>query len=518
MKGTLGLSLPLLAAETLHGYASRLARAYGTDLVSFCADLGLALMGLVSGAARDVAALAALTGEPEAELVRRAPVGTHEFRTLAGQRLNRNELRCGRLLVCPACLREDVSRAGLASDLGAFVRMEWLVRTIRTCHVHDIALQPVDEPPPKWPASRYHDRASRVAGCLDNLDALALRAEVRKASGLERHLVGRLRGDGAPSPLLDAVPFDIAVTICEHVGALALHGSSCSIREIGPEGLGTAAAAGFDVLSGGEPDLRSFLKEIHRTFVRGFSSNEGAAAIYDPVYVLIKKSRLADDYEPIRTILRQHILATMPIAAGTNLLGEVVPVRLLHSLRTAAEEIGKPGLKLRKLLAGAGLLPDGHESMSAGRVIFDAQALSALKSTLQHGLNSAQAAKRLNLPRAALRSLSWGGLIEHTVLQNGASGSRFFDEATIDRFLDRLTAEAQQVAECGPGIQNVMGAARTLGRSVVVVLRLIMDGELSWVGRQAGVEGGLKPGHSRATSSRIRPIGFSFVFSFRGLK
>jgi len=34
----------------------------------------------------------------------------------------------------------------------------------------------------------------------------------------------------------------------------------------------------------------------------------------------------------------------------------------------------------------------------------------------------------------------------------------------------------------------------------------------------AFVEGGLKPGHSRATSSRIRPIGFSFVFSFRGLK
>lgn len=183
MKGTLGLSLPLLAAETLHGYASRLARAYGTDLVSFCADLGLALMGLVSGAARDVAALAALTGEPEAELVRRAPVGTHEFRTLAGQRLNRNELRCGRLLVCPACLREDVSRAGLASDLGAFVRMEWLVRTIRTCHVHDIALQPVDEPPPKGPprGTTTARRASRGASTTSTPWPCVQKLERRRA-------------------------------------------------------------------------------------------------------------------------------------------------------------------------------------------------------------------------------------------------------------------------------------------------------------------------------------------------
>ena len=68
---------------------------------------------------------------------------------------------------------------------------------------------------------------------------------------------------------------------------------------------------------------------------------------------------LADNqFAPFRTILRECILETWPIAAGDVVLGEIVPERILHTPTTAAKETGL-GIKLvEQFLIDAGAIPD----------------------------------------------------------------------------------------------------------------------------------------------------------------
>jgi hypothetical protein len=50
--------------------------------------------------------------------------------------------------------------------------------------------------------------------------------------------------------------------------------------------------------------------------------------------------KLSQDCRPFRKLLRDRILEVWPIAPGTDLLGEVVAERRLHSVLTAAQEAG----------------------------------------------------------------------------------------------------------------------------------------------------------------------------------
>lgn len=483
--------VPLRPGELLHGYAGRLARACLTDLATFCSDLDFKLMGLVVGHPSDVARLAELTGEPQAALAARALVGNRRGRSLWGERLVRNELRCMELLVCPACLAEDIADSYLPPDQAAYFRAEWIVRSITTCPKHRLALQSVDNPEKGWAASRFHDIATRIAGCLGSLDVMLHDAEIREATGFERYLIDRLRGEGVPTPLLYAVPFDAAIDLCETFGAVALFGRHYKIRSLSVGDVRAARDRGFQILSGGESAVRAMLRELQRSFTHNSAWNEGPRAIYGAIYRSLSKMREAEDSEPIRAIVREHVLETTSVAAGTVILGRTIHVRRLHSLASAAKELGRPRLQLRTTLANAGLLPDGHEQSPPSQVLFDAQAFERIKYALKHGMRHQEAANHINLSASTLRSLAWGGLLPHTVLGEGSSLSRIFQPADLDRFVEHLAVGAHEIHAIPEGAFDIASVSDMLRKAVAVVVRLIMDRELAWVGRSPA-HGGCK--------------------------
>jgi hypothetical protein len=54
-------------------------------------------------------------------------------------------------------------------------------------------------------------------------------------------------------------------------------------------------------------------------------------------------------YEPLRDIIRRHVIETMPLGPGDDVFGREVTVRRLHSVRSASLEMDVHPKRLRKL-------------------------------------------------------------------------------------------------------------------------------------------------------------------------
>lgn len=93
---------------------------------------------------------------------------------------------------------------------------------------------------------------------------------------------------------------------------------------------------------------------------RSGESRKAFGAIYDHL-----AHYQSDDTElvPLRDLLRDSILENWAIAPGTNVLGEVLSVRRLHSVASAAEETEIDPKALTRVLSPIGALTGANFSM-----------------------------------------------------------------------------------------------------------------------------------------------------------
>src|SRR3546814_5063239 len=61
-------------------------------------------------------------------------------------------------------------------------------------------------------------------------------------------------------------------------------------------------------------------------------------------------------YDPVREVIRQHIIETMPVGPSDHIFSIPVEARRVHSIRSAAQEAGAHPKRLRKLLHAAGYI------------------------------------------------------------------------------------------------------------------------------------------------------------------
>ena len=91
-------------------------------------------------------------------------------------------------------------------------------------------------------------------------------------------------------------------------------------------------------------------------------------------------------FDPVRDLMRAHILETTPVGPGAEVLGRPVERRILHSVHSASLETGAHPKRLRKLLAAAGLLSAGHEAEPNDRVLFGAEPARRVLEAVVDGL------------------------------------------------------------------------------------------------------------------------------------
>ncbi len=483
----LGRALALLPGELLASFASRQAATYGTTLAGLCGDHGVPFWDLVRGEAGATAALAAMTGVPAGELAGRTFVGDLGRGRLAGQALQKNDLRLRRLLACPACLREDQARSRGGGTPSAHVRTEWVVRWVTTCPRHGLALQAVDDGNGLG-LSELHEVASRLGRHLRALDADEIPEIRREATDLERHVVDRMRGEtvsGFPSTL----DLDVVANVSEAIGATLRFGRDRQVLGLSEDQLREAAGAGLGVVAAGPDGIRAFLADLQATYPHGEQLSAGQWAVFGGLYRHLSRHGGDAAYAPVVDVVRRYVVETTPVAAGATVLGAPAPARRLHSLRTAAKDLGRPGVRLRAVLGESGLLPPDHAGLNAGHVRFDATAAAPLLAALRDGLLLSAAARRVGVSPKILKLLVAEGLVEHHPMPVGSGAYWAFRAEALDTFLSALAVDARPAAESGGAVQDLTRAALILLEPSTSLTRLVVEGRLAWVGRKPDVHG-----------------------------
>jgi hypothetical protein len=487
MRAPLHPTLPPGPGESPQSFVSRLAALnWIPSMRTFCTDLGLRFQPIINGDEEGLENLAYLSGAPLETLVHNALRRDGHHFHLREERISRGSMRRDRLYVCPRCLAQDVTGSELEPHVAAYGRTIWLIEHIRTCPTHGV---PLIEASPAGKGNVSHDFALRVGPRVEALIETGSSAPARGLSALERYLIERLDRPLDRAFWPDTLEFSVAARTCEIIGSVVTRGREPKAAKMTDDDWWTAGEAGFRIAAGGEDAIRALLDELQRTFPDR-KHNTGPQAEYGAIYKRLQFEIRDPAYDPVRDIVRRHIIARHPVGPGDLIMGQPVEKRLVHSIYSASPEIGIHPKKLRKLLLARGFMAQDESDTPADQVMFDAGIADLIAdSGAVDGLPQRDIAEYLNADRVHAKLLTDSGIIP-PVAGTGAEGvNALYAKSELDRFLKRLLADAVPVPAPPEGACPIPKAAKHANCSAMEIVRLILERKLAWVGRQAGEPG-----------------------------
>lgn len=478
----LALAVPAGISETPTSFASRLAARNFVSARDLLRDFGLSFQKVADGDEHTIRQLSRLGGTPSDTLMSNAIRKIGSTFSLRGEQIANNMIRRARVHVCPLCIKNDMEVSALSPELAAYGRPEWLIPFFRTCAKHSIALVQVGN---SSNHHEFHDFARNIASTLPDIGRLVGEAPRRPPSGLEAYLLGRLQGR-AGHLWLDSLPFFAAATTTELLGAVVAFDKRVNLDALSENERYRAGAAGFDILKAGPAGIDQFMTKLkHEHRPRKSGSADGLRATYGKFYTCFGYGLRDPAYDPVRTIMADHILAHFPLGPGDELFGRPVETRRFHSIRTASKTYGLHPVRLRKLIKAEGIRTDA--SIKDRDVLFDVEIADRLFKREADSLSMTQVTKYINATRSVANNLVQAGLIRsHKVGLRGMN--EVFFRSELDQFLAELYRNAELVLEPSTKLYDLMSARRSTNASTSDMLRLILDKRL-WVGRKPDSRG-----------------------------
>jgi len=487
MRARLSPTLPLSEDETAISFTSRLARLnHIPSARTFCTDLGLNFQGIVDNDPAALAELASLAGVSQEALIKDALRREGDVWSLNGERIPKTSLRRERIFVCPHCLRDDIASSSLPADIAIYGRTRWQIAHLRTCPTHNVALA---EAANKEKTSEGHDFALLVGPRVQSLTEGGNWLHQRAPSPLETYLDNRLNGDKIDDAWLDTLDLCVAARLCEIVGAVAIRGRRPKLADMTDSDWWAAGDAGYKVAVGSISAFRSFLTQLHETFPDR-KNNSGPQAEFGEIYHWLAFGARDPGHDPVRDILRQHIIETTPVGPGDTVLGVKVERRVLHSIHTAAIAFDAHPKRLRKILETSGVIVGAQLEGTDDRVLFDAAKAQAIfDSGAITGVPLRDIESYLNAGRVHARLLVKHGFITPAPGTDGESSNAVFAKATLDAFLERLAANAVPMSTPPQNAVSIPQAAKRANCSAMEIVKLILDKQLSWIGSLSDEKG-----------------------------
>lgn len=388
--------------------------------------------------------------------------------------------------ICPTCLAEDgsASNGGVSRHLAAYGRTTWTVAHLRTCPNHDTVLVDV----PGVPKATIQDFATIVAPFYQGGRIVTPDTRRRSVSTFEAYLLDRL--EGRPTECwLDGIPFHAAARTCEMIGAVSVFGRKLRLKMLTNDDWARAGKEGFGIASGGPASIDQWLGELIRSFEGDRATPLGPQAWFGELFRWLDTGTKDTDYDPVRDILARCVAERAPFHLNERMFGKPVPYRKVHSLRTAANETGLSAPRLRKALDYGGYLPADHASHADHEVTFDALATSELLRQLAKGVTLVDVAVELQITWLQARQIVRAGHLRALDEKVAATSKHCFEIQEVERFLNRLYAEAKPVSSVPVGCCDLRAVTWKAKCSLVDVISLVSSGSLRWVGLLAGAEG-----------------------------
>lgn len=375
---------------------------------------------------------------------------------------------------CPACLLDD----GLSDSPSGGLRIGrvgWVFSPVRTCPIHGIELH-------RRPNVGYHERfqdMNRVAPEDEVLEQQVAVALSRAVSPLQSYVERRFAGQAGPA-WLDSQQIDQATRACEMLGACMIFGAHAELNKLSTAQWDEAGATGFTVAVKVKEGIKEALDRIVAASFRQKSAG-GPQAALGRLYQSLQFNKASKDPGPIRDLVREFILDTMPIAAGTNLFGETVEKRRLHSVATLAAENGMHRKTLNRALMRTGILPDGDEEVVDERAFFSACAGETLVDRIRCSIPINKLPEYLNCNRTQAEMLVRKGILKQLVPDLGAKPTGVLKNVAIedvDQFLRSLRKTGVPVEVAGDGMVNLIQTAEIARLPVADIVQLLLERRL----------------------------------------
>ena len=468
------LPIPLRTDEGALPYLSRLAAANGIPgAKSFCADWELDFDRLVDGCPGELGRLAELSGVPAPGLVSasiRKEGGTFHVR---GERMVATAVRRNRFVVCPACLKGDVeASADLPPDAAAYGRLTWSIGGIGTCEAHGLALVDLGS----GSRSAKDDFSAVVRPYLKRLEEMVGTSLRRPASELERYVVRRLDGAGRDGCFLDDLDLHVAIRFCEVIGALAVHGRGVHLKRIDEAELYLAGSVGIAIAAGGEEALQGFLRGLRRGYPFGYRVHSGPRSPFQELRAWLTGRSREEAYAPVRALLARHLADPKPVdiadKRGRYLGGSAgaAYARIMN---------GRPRI-IRECIPQH--CPAGFAMTRPTTASHDAPGTRLVPLPA--------AARRLGCDLPLILAL-----LAHRILlpaeQDEADWRHRFRTDDLETLLAGMTDGTEEVRERPEGVVDLYVAADQLLTLPIVILRMVLERRLPWIGRWVGA-GGVK--------------------------
>jgi hypothetical protein len=191
-------------------------------------------------------------------------------------------------------------------------------------------------------------------------------------------------------------------------------------------------------------------------------------------------------YDPLREVIKTHVIETMPVGPGDDIFGVKIETRRLHSVRSASLELGVHPKRLRKLLHAAGHISSEAIALTDERIVFDATTTHGFLERVAGAMSLKEVGQYINAPRPQEHLLYEAGFIKPFIrggtetLKNHA-----FAKQDLDAFLARLLADATDTGLDDGSMLSILDAAKRANCAAAEIVHLILDRKLSRVRRRA---------------------------------
>ena len=484
---TLFPHLPFIADETPLSWSARQAAFHtGGRLVPFLNDFDLRLSALASGEKDTVLRLCEIA-EQDPEPVLRNTIAATGIRRygLRGEAFSAEFTTGPVTRFCPLCVKEDCA-SELRPGAGLRHRLAWRLAPVRTCARHKLAL--VELRGGKWDDIAHELQV--IAPQEDEaLDRLAAAQAHRAPSPLQDWVLDRLAGRSGPD-WLDAQGIEQAVRATEMLGAVVTFGVNQKAAQMTGGMWDAAGRAGWKVVSGGANAIREVFADLMAEAPR-ISGAPRPRASFGMLYSWLSAKKLSKDPGPIRDLLREHILDTIPVARGRVLLGAPVEAPRVGTVaKVAAAERLHP-LTLRNILVAKGVVPVDQLHDPCSRIIVSHAEVDPVVHRLKSAVPVSQLPKILSASRPLIATLIDLGHLRRVQDQAllVSKWGKAVEGADITTLLARLERDFKPVTDAADHLVPLAKASEKTRLRMTKILELVFSGRLRGARRLEGTKG-----------------------------
>jgi len=473
--------LPFHAGEeTVASFASRLSAACGyRHPRSFAADLGFDFQALAVGDETAVATFASLLDRRKEDLLPGVVRSSDDrMNTVRGESLTRALLQRQRLRFCPHCIREDEIRREGRRGFRSFGRLEWLVTAVRVCRDHGTSLITCEHLPVPMFA---HDFVTNLAEETGRMEGHLASSRKMKVDALQLYVEARLRGRERLDNWLDHLPLYVVVRVAEAVGAMDRHGVKFKQSGIGEMEWSACAGHGYEILADRD-GFAGFLRSLTRSFHER-SGDAGGRAVFGRLYETLAHATADSAFDPIRDIIKDVAMCTLPLGPGDEFFGPVSG-RRLHSVQSASREFDIHPKRLHKLLLNMGVIDAAAAAGTYERIVVDAAKMERFVIGAKATLGVPETKKLLGLTRVWFEELVSGGELSpigkaSDAVETSMEVERRFTVANVEALLTRL--QSVVTAESSESLSDISSVLRQANCTLREILDLLFNGSLKLV-------------------------------------